>query len=126
MRYQDAFDKKSLLLMSELFTEDASIEAPISGTMQPRPFHSYMFEVTKKTALRFARFRQHATNPRLFTLQFCFTLSVATGDVTVIEGSMSGELDAGLRQFKKLKFDYNPNDVRGFMEKLGIAPPQGS
>lgn len=106
-RYQEALSKKDLLAVQELFTEDAIISAPISGTANVRDFHTYLFASTKKTVLRFPNVIRLRAEKAVVSLQFSYTLSIHTGQVTVLDGVATFGIDENTMKFKSLAIVYD-------------------
>lgn len=123
MKYQDALSRKDLAAIRPLFTPDAVFIAPVSGKANVEQFHTYLFANTKKTAARFPNVLGTRQDPPSITMQFSYTLSVANGDVTVIDGIAVFELDESAGKFRSLEFIYDATEIRRFMEDAGIAPP---
>ncbi|HEY0848078.1 MAG TPA: hypothetical protein VGE12_22115, partial [Noviherbaspirillum sp.] len=108
-RYQDALTHKDLATLKLLFTEDALIKAPISGTANVEQFHTYLFANTKKTVARFGNVIRHHEKLNTLTLPFSYTLSIASGEVTVLDGLILFEIEAGAHKIKTLTVQYDPS-----------------
>lgn len=122
-KYQDAMSRKDLPALEELFTPDAVVNAPISGTANVRQFHSYLFANTKKTAARFGNAIRHRDKSNSITLPFSYILSIASGEVAVLNGITRFEFEENLQRFKEITFIYDPGELRHLMNEAGIAPP---
>jgi hypothetical protein len=125
-QYQEAFGAKDLAAVQELFTEEAVISAPVSGTANVRDFHTYLYSITKKAAVRFPNVIRSRESPPTLSMQFSYTFAIETGQVGVLDGVATFEIDASVKKFKKLTVAYDPLEVRQLMMEAGIAPPATS
>lgn len=122
-RYQNALTNKDLAALDPLFADDAIVKAPISGTASVRQFHDYLFANTKRTIARFGTVIRHQEKQNSVTLPFSYTLSIESGEVTVLDGVTVFEIDAASRKIKTLTVIYDPTELRRLMAEAGIAPP---
>lgn len=122
-KYQDALSRKDLPAVRSLFTPDAVVTAPVSGKANVEQFHTYLFSNTRKTVARLPNVLAARQDPPSITMQFSYTLSVANGDVAVIDGIAVFGIDEALGQFRSLDFIYDPTEIRRFMDDAGIEPP---
>lgn len=122
-KYQDALSSKDLPAILSLFTPDAVVTAPVSGKGSIEPFHTYVFANTRKTVARLPNVLATQATPPSVTMQFSYTLSINSGDVTVIDGIAVFGIDATIGKFKSLDVIYDPSDIRRFMHDAGIALP---
>lgn len=125
-KYQDAMSRKDLPALEELFTPDAVMKSPIAGTAGVRQFHSYLFANTKKTLARFGDAFRHRDKGNGITVPFSFTLSIASGEIAVLNGVMRFEIEESLQKFKTATIIYDPSELRHLMDEAGIAPPPGA
>lgn len=125
-KYRDALSTKDLPAIQSLFTQDAIVTAPISGAVSVEQFHAYLFRNTKKALAKFPNVLSSRYKYPSITLQFSYTLSIASGDAIVIDGAAVFEVDETLGKFKGLTVMYDASDLRRFMAEAGIAPPPGA
>lgn len=123
-QYQDALSKKDLFTLERLFAPDAVVKAPISGTVNVRQFHTYLFANTKRNIAKFGNVIRPGGKSTPVTLPFSYTLSIASGEVAVLDGVAQFEIDESLQKFKAMSFIYDPTELRHLMDEAGIAPPR--
>lgn len=122
-RYQHALTNKDLSALESLFIDGATVTGPISGTAGVRQFHEYLFANTKKSVARFGNVIRHQEKQNAVTLPFSYTLSIATGEVTVLDGITIFEFNAANEKIKSLTVIYDATDLRHLMADASIAPP---
>ena len=121
-QYQDALSRKDLSALERLFTPDAVVKAPISGTANVRQFHTYLFSNTKRNIAKFGNVIRPGGKSSPITLHFSYTLSIESGEVAVLDGVVQFEVDESLQKFKAISFIYDPTELRHLMDEAGIAP----
>jgi hypothetical protein len=125
-KYQAALSTKNLLAIQNLFTPDAIVKAPISGTANVEQFHAYLFSNTNRTIARFPNVLSSRDDPPSITMQFSYTLSIANGDVAVLDGIALFDIEPHSGKFKSLTITYDATELRRFMQEAGIVPPPAS
>ncbi|WP_157691670.1 hypothetical protein [Noviherbaspirillum autotrophicum] len=122
-KYQDALSKKDFSAIQTLFTSDAVIKAPISGAVTVECFHAYLFCNTKKTMAKFPNVLKSRYKFASITMQFSYTLFIATGDAIGLDGVVAFEVDESVGKFKRMTVIYDASDLRRFMDNAGVAGP---
>lgn len=125
-RYQLALTNRDLGAIEALFVDDALITGPISGTVGVRQFHEYLFAKTKRSMARFGNIIRHQEKQNSVTLPFSYTLSIASGAVTALDGIMVVGFDASAEKIRSLTIIYDHTELRRLMADAGIEPPPGA
>ncbi|GAB3542978.1 hypothetical protein GCM10027343_15870 [Noviherbaspirillum agri] len=121
-KYEDALSRNDLPGILALFTPDATVTAPITGTMDVARFHTYLFSYTKKASANLPNVIRRRKNPAALTIQFSYTFLTTCGKVAVIDGVATFEFDKALQTFRKLTIIYNDTDMRLMMAEEDAIP----
>jgi hypothetical protein len=111
-KYQEALNRKDLQGIHELFTLDASIKAPLLGTLDVRTFHDRMFESCGYAVARLTNVFDGLHHARSVALQFQYNWTFPRGRSVSLEGMSVFELDDDHKKFKRLTVIYDPTEVR--------------
>lgn len=112
-RYQDALAQKDLSAVIELFTPDATVQAPITGTMGIEAFHTHLFTGSSLAIARLKHVFEGIGTPEKTALQFTYTWVFSDGSVEVMDGVSIFEIaDGDNTKFKSLTIVYDPTNLR--------------
>lgn len=121
-KYEDALSRSDHAGIQALFTPDATVTAPITGTMSVAKFHEYLFSYTKKAYANLPNVIRVRENPTALTIQFSYTFLTACGKVAVIDGVSTFEFDDALQKFRKLTIVYDDSEMRLMMAEPETIP----
>lgn len=121
--YQQLLSNKDLEGIQGLFTPDAIVKAPISGTGSVERFHSYLFGSIKKTIAKFPNVITRRGKPDTITMQFSYTFMMAGDHLVVLDGIINFEIDEESGKFRKLTVIYDPTELRRLMDEADVPPP---
>ncbi|HEX2531927.1 MAG TPA: nuclear transport factor 2 family protein, partial [Burkholderiaceae bacterium] len=113
--------KRDVAGIEELFTSDALINSPISGTTGVKEFHEYLFHISVKLIAKL-NVEHHRRNSNTIALPFNYTFSLPNGGVAILDGVAHFELEPGLQKFRKMTVVYDASDLRQLLDKSGIEP----
>jgi hypothetical protein len=121
-KYETALSRNDLPAIEALFTPDATVTAPITGTLSVGKFHTFLFSNTKKASANLPNVIRRRNNPTTLTVQFSYTFLTTCGKVAVIDGAAVFEYDDEQQKFRKLTLVYNDSDMRLMMAEPGNIP----
>lgn len=121
-KYEEALSRNDLPAIQALFTSDAVVTAPITGTLDVVKFHTTLFSYTKKASANLPNVIRRRKNPTALTVQFSYTFLTTCGKVAVIDGAAIFEFDDEQQKFRKLTLVYNDSDMRLMMAEPDKMP----
>jgi hypothetical protein len=121
-KYEEALSGNDLPGILALFTPDAIVTAPITGTMDVARFHTFLFSSTKKASANLPNVIRSREKPTALTIQFSYTFLTTCSKVAVIDGVSTFEFDDAQRKFRKLTIVYDDSDMRLMMAEQDKAP----
>jgi len=121
-KYEDALSRNDLPGILALFTPDAIVTAPITGTLDAVKFHTFLFSNTKKASANLPNVIRSRENPTALTVQFSYTFLTTCARVAVIDGVATFEFDDSQQKFRRLTIVYNDSDMSLLMAEQDKVP----
>lgn len=121
-QYQDALTRKDLDAVLKLFVREATVQAPLSGTLNVEDFHKRLFSGSSSAIARLKHVFDGLGEPKTTALQFSYTWVFSDGSVVVMDGVSIFELAKDDNsKFKKLTIIYDPTNLRRHLNEAQIT-----
>jgi hypothetical protein len=112
-RYQEALTQRDFPAVLTLFAPDATVQAPITGTMSAEEFHHHLFNGSSMAIARLIHVFEGIGEPRKIALQFSYTWVISDSSVEVMDGVSIFQMDDGdSMKFKSLTIIYDPTNLK--------------
>ena len=120
-QYLDAVTSKDLGAVLELFVPEATVQAPISGMLNVKDFHTRLFNSSSAAIARLKHVFEGLGEPEATALQFIYTWVFNDGTVIVMDGVTIFELsEVDKSKFKKLTIIYDPTNLKRHLNEAQI------
>lgn len=111
-KYQEALNRKDREAILDLFTNDATVKAPLLGELDVRIFHERIFESCGFAVTKLTNVFDGLHHARSVALQFVYTWTFPGGRQVSVEGMSVFELDEQRKKFGRLTIIYDPTEFR--------------
>ncbi|WP_420476917.1 nuclear transport factor 2 family protein [Noviherbaspirillum sp. ST9] len=111
-KYQEALNRKDQEAILDLFTNDASVKAPLLGELDVMTFHQRVFESCGYAVTKLTNVFDGLHHARSVALQFVYTWTFPGGRQVSVEGMSVFELDETRKKFGRLTIIYDPTEFR--------------
>lgn len=119
-QYQEGLLRKDLSAVLDLFVEDATVRAPISGTLGVKEFHMRLFTKSRLAIARLTNVFEGLGKQRTAALQFSYTWILKDGRVMAMDGVSIFEIAEDVYKFKQLTIVYDSASVKKYLKQNDI------
>lgn len=120
-KYQEAINRGDLEQTMALFTEEAIVNAPLTGQSTALKFHEWLLGTTRETITRLRRVFQSLDNSGALAMQLHYTWVLSNGKTLEFDGMMIFEFSEDQMSICKLTIIYDTAPIRTHVSQSALA-----